>query len=152
MTRRVALAVAAALAFGCTQPPPPAPARKPDPTAAPWYAQATTELQTINREAEQLLKRGKRAEAAELITKGQAVSARLLEVPRPTLEAMIAVSDLDHLYARMLEDNRHFGWARMAYQKDAKRWEHWRPQTEETQRRKQMADEAVARVDRQLER
>lgn len=151
MTRRAALALTFALACACTQPPP-KPAPKPDATAAAWYAEATTELQSINQEADLLLKRGKRAEAAELITKGQEISARLLEVPRPTLQAMMAVSGLDHLYGRMLEGNRHFGWARMAYQKDAKRWEHWRPQTEETLRRRQMADEAVARVDRQLTR
>ena len=70
-----------------------------DPVTEEWYAPATAELAAMNRQAEGLLHDGKSDQAAAVITKGQALAARLLAAPRPTLGAMEAASDLDQLYA-----------------------------------------------------
>src|ERR1035441_1397285 len=71
----------------------------------------------------------------DLNTQGQPLSLRLLAAPRPTLAAMEAASDLDHLYAAMLLANKNYGWARLAFQKNVSRWKYWRPQTPDTARR-----------------
>jgi hypothetical protein len=63
---------------------------------------------------------------------------------------MEAASDLDDLYGRMLLRNRHYGWARSFFQKNAVRWKAWKPQTAETERRRQVAISAVAECDRHL--
>jgi hypothetical protein len=63
---------------------------------------------------------------------------------------MEAASDLDQLYAKMLLDNRNFGWARLTYQKNASRWKNWRPQTDETARRLKLAQEGIAECDRRI--
>jgi hypothetical protein len=76
--------------------------------------------------------------------------ARLLSVPRPTLEAAEAASDLDQLYGRMLLSNRHYGWARLMFQKNLARWKHWQPQTPETSRRFQQAVSAIAECDKHI--
>ena len=76
----------------------------------------------MNREAEDLLKRGRSQDAAALIIKGLPLQTRLLAAPQPTLGAMEAVSDLDDLYARMLLSNNQDGWARMLFQKNLARW------------------------------
>ena len=77
--------------------------------------------------------------------------SRLLSVPRPTLEATEAASDLDDLYGRMLLANRHYGWARLQFQKNLARWRHWQPETSETVRRLEKAKAAIAECDRHLE-
>ena len=89
--------------------------------------------------------------AAAIITDSQPVLNRLLSVPRPTLEAMEAVSDSDDLYGRMLLANRHYGWARLAFQKNVTRWTAWRPQTPETARRLKLASAGLAECDRRLQ-
>ena len=76
--------------------------------------------------------------------------ARLLAVPNPTLEAAVAASDLDDLYGRMLLSNRHYGWARLQFQKNLSRWKHWQPQTPETARLRQQAESAIAECDRHI--
>ena len=146
------LLLLALLAASCSSPPPqkavePA---KPDPTAEPWFAEAVTELRALTTEAESLVKRRKFDEASALITKGQPLMARVLAVPRPTVEAVEAASDLDELYGRMLLANRHYGWARLQFQKNVARWKNWRPQTEETARRLKHAESLIAEVDRRL--
>lgn len=73
---------------------------------------------------------------------------RLLAVPRPTLAAMEAASDLDDLYGRMLLANRHYGWARLLFQKNLARWKNWNPQTEESGRRRKLAESRMAECDR----
>ena len=45
------------------------------------------------------------------------MQTRLLAAPRPTLEAMEAIADLDQIYGRMLIYNGYFGQARMLFQK-----------------------------------
>jgi hypothetical protein len=76
---------------------------------------------------------------------------RLLSVQRPTLDAAEAASDLDDLYGRMLLANRHYGWARLQFQKNVARWKHWMPQTKETARRLKQAESAIAECDRRLD-
>jgi hypothetical protein len=149
---RLLMLGAAVLLIACAPAPEPAPRPepKPDPTAESWYDPAVEQLTAIDREAEGLLKRGKSDEAAAMITRGQAILDRLLAVPRPTLAAMEAASDLDDLYGRMLMNNRHYGWARLVFQKNLTRWKSWKPQTPETARRMQVATSAMAECDRHL--
>lgn len=148
MLLRLVLAAAALLA-GCAPPPPPPAPAKPDPTAEPWYAETVTRLRAINQDAGRLFRARKPDEAAALITQGQPLIQKLLAVPRPTLEAMEAASDLDDLYGRMLLSNKHPVWARQFFQKNAARWKYWQPQTADTARRLKIAMDAVAECDRQ---
>ena len=136
---------------GCAAPPR-AEQPKPDPTREAEYTAAVEQLAALNREAQDLLKRGRADDAAAAITKGQPLQARLLAAPQPTLSAMEAVSDLDELYARMLLSNHHDGWARMLFQKNIVRWKTWTPQTADTARRLRAAKEQVAECDRRLNR
>jgi hypothetical protein len=149
---RLPLLILVILLSGCAPAPAPAPQPKTavDPVTEAWYGVATSELAAANREAEGLLREGKDDRAAAVITKGQTLSGRLLAAPRPTLAAMEAASDLDQLYAKMLLDNRNFGWARLTYQKNASRWKNWRPQTDETARRLKLAQEGIAECDRRI--
>jgi hypothetical protein len=112
------------------------------------YGQAVHQLTALNREAESFVQKGKLDEAAAVITKGQPLGNRLLSIPRPTLAAMEAASDLDDLYGRMLLGNRHYGWARMLFQKNLARWSNWRPETQESARRRKMAESEIAECDR----
>jgi hypothetical protein len=146
MSVRILIILAAALLTACE--PPPAPPR--DATLEPWYAQTIQEVTSMNREAESFFASGQFDQAGALIEKGQPMTARLLAVPRPTLEAIIAASDLDQLYGRMLLANHHYGWARMLFQKNLARWKHWQPQTPETARRLQQAESAIAECDRHM--
>jgi hypothetical protein len=131
-------------------PAPPQPAAKLDPTTEPWYAKAVDELPALDRQAEALLKKGKGDDASALIQKGEPLASRLLGVPRPTLGAMEAASDLDQLYGQMLFSNRNYGWARLMFQKNVARWKRWTPVTPEVTRRLNQAEEGIASVDRRL--
>ena len=144
--------LAACFLTACALQPNPTPPVKPDPAAELWYSQLTAQLSALNSRATVLLNHGKPDEAAELIKQAQPLSDRLLAVPRPTLAAMEAASDLDRLYARMLLANRHYEWARMLFQKDLSRWTHWSPQTAGTAARKQQAEASLAECDRALAR
>jgi hypothetical protein len=140
------------LLAACAPAPAPAPTPKPppDPTAEAWYGPLTARLAEVNRQAENLLHDGKSDQAAALITQGQPLSLRLLAAPHPTLAAMEAASDLDHLYATMLLGNKNYGWARLAFQKNVSRWKNWRPQTPETGRRLKLAQDGIAECDRRM--
>jgi len=137
-----------ALLSACAPEPKPAELPRPDPTTEAWYPQAIGELVEMNRQAEDLFQKGKFEEAATLVGKGQPLEERLLGAPRPTLAAMEASSDLDDLYGRMLMRNRHYSWARSFFQKNAIRWKVWKPQTAETERRRQTALAAIAECDK----
>ncbi len=142
---------AAILLAGCAPPPAPvAQQAKPDPTTEAWYAQTVQQLASMNLQAAKLLESGKADEAAAIITSGQPMAARILAPARPTLAAMEAASDLDQLYGRMLLANRHYGWARLTFQKNLIRWKTWKPQTPDTLRRLKLAQSAIAECDRQL--
>jgi hypothetical protein len=143
---RILLILAAAFLASCEQTP--APPR--DATKEPWYRDSVEQLTAINREAESAFAGGKPDRAAAFIEKGQPLVARLLDVPNPTLEAAIAASGLDDLYGRMLLSNRHYGWARLLFQKNLSRWKHWRPQTPETARLLKQAESAIAECDRHI--
>jgi hypothetical protein len=146
------LPICAVLLASCTQPEPQPEAAIPDPTREPWFAETVQELEALNREAEALFQRRRLEEAAALITEGQPLMARLLEAPRPTMDAVAAASDLDELYGRMLLANRHYGWARLQFQKNVARSKNWQPQTEETVRRRKHAESLIMECDRLLAR
>ena len=89
---RLLLPIFAVLFAACAPAPAPAPKPPPDPVTEDWYAPVTAQLAAMNREAEGLLRGGKGDRAAAVITKGQALSSRLLAAPRPTLGAMEAAA------------------------------------------------------------
>jgi hypothetical protein len=144
-------AVTLLLLTACSAPPRAEPA-KPDPTRDAAYTDAINQLASLNRQAADLLQRGRSDDAAAAITHGQPLQTRLLAAPQPTLAAMQAVSDLDDLYARMLLANHNDGWARILYQKNVIRWQTWKPQTADTMRRLRQARERVEECDRRLAR
>lgn len=152
---RLPIIVTAAFLTACA--PAPRPVERPKPDVTPdatredWYGRAVEQLAAMTHEAEGSLQRGMSDRAAAIITNSQPVLNRLLSVPRPTLEAMEAVSDSDDLYGRMLLANRHYGWARLAFQKNVTRWRAWRPQTPETARRLKLAAAGLAECDRHLQ-
>jgi hypothetical protein len=147
---RLHILFAAVLLAGCAPKPAPVVQPKPDPATEPWYGQVAEQLAGMNREAAKLLENGRQDRAAAIISKGQPLAARLLTAPQPTLPAMEAASDLDQLYGRMLFANRHYGWARLTFQKNLIRWKNWKPQTPDTLRRLKEAQTALAECDRQL--
>ena len=121
-----------------------------DETTQPWYAQTVEQLTAMNAEAEKFFQTGNPNQASDLIQKGEPLQTRLLSVPRPTLPAAQAASDLDSLYGRMLLSNRHYGWARLVFQKNQVRWKHWKPQTPDSLRRLKQAEEAIAECDKRM--
>ena len=143
---RLLVILAAAFRASCEQ----APAPPRDATKEPWYHDTVEQLTGMNREADSAFAGGNSDQAAKLIEKGQPLVARLLAVPNPTLEAAVAASDLDDLYGRMLLSNRHYGWARLLFQKNLSRWKHWQPQTPETARLLKQAESAIAECDRHI--
>ena len=143
---RLLLVLAAAFLASCEQTPTP----PGDATKEPWYRDAVEQLTALNREADSAFAGGNSDQAAKLIEKGQPLVARLLSVPNPTLEAAVTASDLDDLYGRMLLSNRHYGWARLLFQKNLSRWKHWQPQTPETARLLRQAESAIAECDRHI--
>jgi len=147
--RPLLIAVAVLLA-GCGASPPPSGSVKSDPTQEAWYSKAVEQLTAMDRQARILLDGGKADAAASIITDGEPWVTRLLAVPRPTLAAMQAASDLDDLYGRMLLMNRNYGWARIMFQKNLARWKTWRPQTEDTERRRKAAADAIDECDRRM--
>ena len=134
----------------CETAPPPQRDAARDATKEAWYSETVQQLVGMNGEARSFFESGKSDQAAALIEKGQPLMSRLLSVPRPTLEATEAASDLDDLYGRMLLANRHYGWARLLFQKNLARWRHWQPETPEAARRLQQAKAAIAECDRHL--
>jgi len=143
---RLLAILAAVLLAGCET----APAPPRDATKEAWYGDAVAQLTAMNREAESAFASGKPDQAAALIEKGQPLVARLLAVPSPTLESTVAASDLDHLYGSMLLANRHYGWARLLFQKNLARWKYWQPQTPDAVRRFEQAKSAIAECDRHI--
>lgn len=115
-------------------------------------ASHTRRLIDLNRQAEADLKAGRKDEAAQAIQQAQVLATQILATPRPPVQALEAASDSDELYGRMLLENRHYGWARMAFQKNVARWKNFAPQTAESQRRLKAAEEAIAVVDRRMAR
>jgi hypothetical protein len=119
-----------------------------DPARQPEYLAKLERLREMNEQAREHYREGRRDEAATLVTEGQPLSKDLLAISRPTLAAMEAASDLDQLYGDLLLENRHYLYARQLYQRNVGRWKHWQPQTDDTRRRLQEAQDAIARCDR----
>ena len=147
--RLVALAAMAVLA-ACGPAPAPAGSSQADATTDSAYSETVNRLAAMNRQAEALYQNGKSDDAATLVTQGESLATRLLNVSHPTLPAMEAISDLDDLYGRMLLANKNYGWARLEFQKNRARWKNWNPQTPETERRLKQANAAIAECDRHL--
>jgi hypothetical protein len=146
------ITILALIALAACAPPPPRPAEmpKPDPAAEAWYAPAVEHLAKMARDAEALLKQGHAEDAARIITESQPLLNRVIAVPRPTLAAMEAASGLDDLYGRMLMNDHRYGWARLQFQKNAIRWKHWRPRTDDADHRLKLAESQIAECDRKL--
>jgi hypothetical protein len=140
---RLIAIMAAAFLTGCASAPPPSSDTKPA-----WYQKTVDQLAEMNRSAEAFFKDGKPDQAAALIEKGEPIVSRLLSVPKPSLAAVEAASDLDDLYGRMLLSNRHYGWAITMFEKNRARWRHWTPQTPESARRLKLAETEIADCDR----
>jgi hypothetical protein len=124
----------------------------PDPTKEAAYLDAIEQLTGLNRELETVLRKRRSKQAAEIITKAQPLANRLLAAPRPTLAATQAASDFDNLYGRQLLANRQYGYARFQFQRNLARWKNWQPQTEDTERRRKVAEAGIAECDRLLSR
>jgi hypothetical protein len=147
---RLSILVISAFLTACHSSSVPPERAQRDPTAEPSYSQAVAELTAINRKARDLFQSGRSDDAAVLVQKGEALNNRLLSVPKPTLAATEAASDLDQLYGQMLFSNRNYGWARLLFQKNLARWKHWKPQTPETASRLEQAEAAIAECDRRM--
>lgn len=122
-----------------------------DPTQQPEYQQNLSQLQAVNAEARDLFQKGNLDAASEKVLRGQGLANRLLSVAEPSLAVEEAASDVTDLYGRMLLRNRHYGWARLEFQKNRARWKAWKPQTPESQRRFSEAEAAMAECDRLIE-
>jgi hypothetical protein len=145
---RFLLLLAAAILTGCG----PAPDRSErDPTKDGWYPKAVEQLVAINRDAEGQYQQHKGDQAGALVEKGVPISNRLMAVEHPTLAATEAASDLDDLYGRMLLGNRHWGWARLQFQKNLARWRHWSPETPDTIRRRKQAEAEIDECDKHID-
>ena len=136
----------------CSTAPSPARFLQHDPTLDAWYRATTEQLTGLSKNASEAYAQGKTDAASALIEQGETVAARLMAVPRPTLKAEQAASDLDDLYGRMLFRNRHYGWARLQFQKNLSRGKHWRPQTADTGQRLRAAESAIENCDRKFEK
>ncbi len=142
--------MAAAVLSGCGSSGPAGSSGR-DATSGPLYTHAVEQLAALNREAESDFANGKSDDAAALIEKGKPLETKLLSVSHPTLAAVEALSDRDQLYGRMLFSNRHYGWARLMFQKNLARWKYWKPQTADTERRFKDAQAAIDECDRHID-
>jgi len=143
---RLLAIMAVALLAGCASAPP-----SDGNAAAPgWYGPTIDQLAGLNREAERFFEDGKPDQAAAAIAKAQPLVARLLSVPKPSLAAVEAASDLDDLYGRMLLASRNYTWAITLFEKNRSRWKNWTPQTPETARRLKQAEAAIEECDRRM--
>jgi len=135
---------------GCSPAPKPIAKAAPDVTTEAWYGTATAELAGLARRAEEQYRAGHADAASVLIERGEVTATRLLAVPRPTLAANEAASDLDDLYGRMLFGNRHYGWARLQFQKNVARWKRWQPKTADTEKRLAAAQAEIDKCDARM--
>ena len=148
--RPICVLIAIAGLCACGSPPPARTQAGPDPANDIQYTGLTADLTKLAREARAQFDAGRLDDAAKAIERARPLQTRALEVPRPTLAAMEAASDLDDVYGRMLLQNGHISWARDMFQKNVVRWKTWKPQTPETERRWKAAVEAVTACDRRL--
>jgi hypothetical protein len=148
LTNSFLLLILAILMAACRSTPVEDTRPRPDPTVEEWYRSTTNQLSDLNRQVKTSLASGKKDEAAALIVEGEKLSHRILSVPHPTLGATKAASDLDEMYGEMLLTNKHYGWARLSFQKNVVRWKYWKPRTEETAALLRQAEAHIAECDR----
>ena len=137
------------LLVACSSAPKPA-APLPDPTMEAWYGPMVARVNALRADAQGLVRAGNFDDAAARITEALPLVRQLITVPRPSLAAMEAASDIDDLYEQMWMRNGHLGWARLQFQKNVARWRIWKPQTDETRRRREQAEAAMLECDRRL--
>ena len=147
---RLILVIVVAVVTACSYSTPPGKPPRPDPTKEASYRDAVEQLTALNGELETALRKRRSTRVAEIITKAQPIANLLLAAPRPTLAATQAASDFDDLYGRQLLANRQYGFARFQFQRNLARWKNWRPQTEDTERRRKIAEAGIAECDRLL--
>jgi hypothetical protein len=147
---RVVIVSTLVLSTGCGPAPPPTVVEKLDPVKEPHYLKTVEQLVAMNREAQAAYSGGDSDKAAKIMEKEKPLVSEVLAVPKPSLQAMEAASDLDQLYGTMLLKNRHYGWARILFQGNLARWKHWQPQTPESARRLKEAESGMAECDRHL--
>lgn len=149
------MALVAAIGFlayaGCDTSPRKLPKPKAAALSPTWYEDAVKDLTATAQEANKLFAAGKGDDAAALVEKGEKLVTKVLSVPRPSLAATEAASDVDHLYGQMLASNHKYGWARLQFQKNLSRWKYWQPQTEESARRLRQARDAIAECDKHID-
>ncbi len=121
-----------------------------DITKEPWYGQMVEQLAILARDADAAYKNGKPDEASALIKKAEPLRDRAVAPSKPTLAALEAASDLDDLYGRMLLHNRHYGWARLQFQKNVARWKRREPKTPDTERRYKDAVTKISECDEKM--
>jgi hypothetical protein len=131
---------------------PPAPQAEHDETTDQWYIDDVKQMVDATQKGEAFFRDGKQDEASSLILQAETASDQVLAVPRPTLAAMQAASDLDSLYGRMLLANRHYGWARFLFQKNVARWRTWKPESDDTKRRLTEAQAQIDECDKAMEK
>lgn len=131
-----------------------APNKQAPPAADPLqnadYRTSLERVQALNRQAYEHWRNGERDAAAQLLKQAQPLVQQLLESRRPPLAAFEAASDFDQLYAQLLMANRHFPWARQIFMTDVVRWRNWKPETDDTVRRRKAAEEGVAACDKAM--
>lgn len=121
-----------------------------DPMENASYREALDQLRNWNAEAAEHWRKGEKALAASALKQAQPLAKELLDARRPPQAAFEAVSDFDQLYAAVLLSNGHTVWARQIYMTNAVRWRNWKPQTEDTLRRRKEAEAGVAEADRKM--
>jgi len=136
----------AVILLGCASAPP----APHDPTEEASYKATAAKIGQMMRDANADFKAGKGDDAAALIERAQPLVKQVIEVNRPSLEAVEAASEVDDLYGRMLYSNRHYGWARLQFQKNLSRWKHWEPATAETERRLRLAQDEIDECDKKI--
>ncbi len=137
------------LLAGCSSAPPPKKVEIDVSTDAAYTA-SVEQLATLYREAAGLVESKKPDEAGAILTKTQPMIEKVLSVPHPTLKAMQTAADLDELYGKMLLSNRHYGFARMMFQKNLARWRNWSPHDDESSRRFKLAASQIAECDKNI--
>ncbi|HEX3748890.1 MAG TPA: hypothetical protein VHW09_33430 [Bryobacteraceae bacterium] len=147
---RFAPLLAATLLAGCGAPLRQSQPSTTDTTSSPAYSEATQHLAGLDRAAAQYFQAGNAQEAEAIVSSALPVQTRLLAAPRPTLEAMEAVADLDRVYGKILISNGYIADARMLFQKNVTRWKTWKPQTDETARRLKEATADIAECDKHM--
>lgn len=147
------LAVAAILLFGlcaCTPSDVPDLAPPADPMQKASYREALDQLRHWNAEALAHWQKGETALAAAALKQAQPLSKELLDARRPPREVYEAVSDFDQLYATVLLSKGHTVWARQIFMTNAARWRNWKPETEDTRRRRREAEQGASEADKKM--